>query len=148
MVPTPSTTIPSSQTNAPIMSIPFSIVSFPSGEVELAWGFADDLLQVNISLNTDLQPPLPPVTFQGEVINNRFLTQTDIIHKLFWSPSPDPSVVFYTLFRNGEFLAQFPKQGPFHYQDHNRREHVQDTYVLTTSNAAGVQSFPLTVVLP
>ncbi|QLH34694.1 MAG: hypothetical protein HWD61_04125 [Parachlamydiaceae bacterium] len=60
--------------------------------------------------------------FNGLVIKNRFATQTDIINHLTWSPSTNPSVAGYRILRNGEAIATIPQNGPFVFNDHNRRK--------------------------
>jgi len=91
--------------------------------------------------------PVSPSHFAGKIIENKFATQTDIIHRLKWIPSSDPSVVEYQLFRNGKLIAVIPASGPFIYLDHNRREHVPDTYILIAITASGVQSLPVIAVV-
>jgi len=93
-------------------------------------------------------PPSPPSHFAGKTIENKFATQTDIIHRLKWKPSPDPSVSKYELFRNGKLIAVVPASGPFVYLDHNRRENVPDIYTLIAITASGVQSLPVIAVVP
>jgi len=95
-----------------------------------------------------LTPPLPPSHFAGKTIENKFATQTDIIHCLKWKPSPDQSVFKYELFRNGRLIAVIPASGPFVYLDHNRRKNVPDTYTLIAVSANGLQSLPVTTVVP
>jgi len=86
---------------------------------------------------------IPPSMFVGKAIKNRFATQTDLINKLTWTPSSDPSVVAYLILRNGVLIAEIPASGPFVYLDHNRRKCSVDTYELIAVNAEGVQSTPL-----
>jgi hypothetical protein len=89
---------------------------------------------------------LPPTDFQGKVIENRFLTQTNRIYRLTWKPSPDPFVVKYVLLRNGKKIAEIPATGPYAYDDHNRIPGVKTVYTLY-AKGAGVVSVPLTVTL-
>lgn len=92
--------------------------------------------------------PLPPSHFRGRVVENKFATQIEYVHRLKWVPSPDPTVVGYKLFRNGRLISSISAQGPFKFHDHNRRKHKRDTYVLQAFNANGLLSIPLTLTLP
>lgn len=92
-------------------------------------------------------PPTPPSNLGGQVLKNRFATQTDRVHRLTWQPSQDPSVIGYHVYRNGQLIATIPASGPFIYDDHNRRKRVADVYVVTAFNAAGMESAILTVTL-
>jgi len=92
--------------------------------------------------------PTPPSHFVGRVVENKFATQTEYIHQLKWIPSSDPSVVEYQLFRNGKLIAVIPASGPFVYLDHNRRKHRQDVYTLIAVSSSGLQSLPVTNVVP
>jgi len=96
-------------------------------------------------------PLAPPASFSGQTIENKFLLQTDLIHKLSWTASPDPTVISYTLSRNGTVIytvllsnTPFPA-GPFFYLDHNRNKNVTDVYTLTAQDSSGDVSVPLTV---
>lgn len=102
-------------------------------------------LQVNVG-----QPPFiaGPGNFVGKVIKNVFLTQTEIIHQLRWSPSPDPFVAAYLLYRNGKLIAIIPPNGPYVYDDHNRGNcHHHDTYTLIAISEFNVTSIPISIVL-
>lgn len=88
-----------------------------------------------------------PSNFIGKTIKNKFATQTDIIHQLRWTPSSVP-VLNYFLFRNGEFIAAIPPEGPFIYNDHNRRKHEADVYELVALFATGQTSSPLITKVP
>jgi hypothetical protein len=80
------------------------------------------------------------------VIDNQFLTQTDVIHRLSWFASPDPTVTRYILDRNGRLIATIPA-GPSHfvYDDHDRKNH-RDTYELFAVNATG-PSAPVIIIV-
>ncbi len=103
--------------------------------------------QVFATAGTQLFPPLPPASFSGEVVENRFLLQTDRIHRLQWQPSPDPSVTNYELYRNGKKVAVIPTKGPYWYSDHDRSSRVKDVYRLYAVNSAGSQSTFLQIAL-
>jgi hypothetical protein len=95
-----------------------------------------------------LPTPPPPSHFTGSVLSNRFLTQTDIIHKLVWTPPPDASsIVFYQINRNGAPIAAVPASGPFVYDDHDRSKSKIDLYTIVSVSADGEQSEPLSMTL-
>jgi hypothetical protein len=99
-------------------------------------------------LNQPPSIPLPPTAFAGEVVKNKFATQTDRIHSLTWNASQDPTVVAYKLYRNSVLIAAINATGPsFSYEDHNRHKKVADTYALTSVNSDGIESDPLTLIL-
>ena len=92
-------------------------------------------------------PPSPPESFTGKMVKNKFLTQTNLINSLKWSPSTDSSVVNYLLRRNGDLIFTAPANGPFMYEDHNRKKNTVYAYTLTTLDQYGVESSPLTLTL-
>ncbi len=85
---------------------------------------------IEIILGTHLFPPEPGSNFKGKIIKNRFLTQTDIVHRLTWTPSPSLTVTSYNIYRNGVLIAKIPAKGPFVYDDHGRHKNKVDTYTL------------------
>ncbi len=89
--------------------------------------------------------PTAPASFSGSVIKNKFLTQTDRIYKLVWTPSSDATVVRYLLRRNGVLIDTVPAGGTYRYLDHNRNAKVIDVYTLTSQNESGIESNALTV---
>lgn len=91
--------------------------------------------------------PLPPAAFSGRVVKDKFLSQTDRIHQLMWTPPNDPTVINYLLTRNGILIATIPSTQPPVYLDHNRSKRYADVYTLTSENAGGAQSQSLSVTL-
>lgn len=91
--------------------------------------------------------PAGPTNFKGVVIKNKFLTQTDYIHHLTWTPSSDPNIVGYSLFRNGKLIATIPATGPFEFNDHDRKND-RDTYTLIAFDSQGFESAPVTTTVP
>lgn len=89
--------------------------------------------------------PLPPASITGSSCNNKFASQTDRVHIITWTASPDPTVTSYYLRRNGILIAIIPSTGPFIYYDHNRKNKT-DVYTLTAVNGDG-ESTPITVIL-
>jgi hypothetical protein len=97
-----------------------------------------------------LFPPIPPgptpQEIKGSVCKNRFATTADRVKIITWTPSTNPNVVAYHLKRNGVLIATIPASGPFTYKDHHRCKH-SDVYIITTVNALGQESNPLTVTI-
>jgi hypothetical protein len=90
----------------------------------------------------------PPASISGLVAKNIFATQTDIIHIVSWTASPDSSVVSYNVYRNGVLIGVVPATSPLKYFDHNRYPKVPDTYSVTAVNGSGQQSTPVVITIP
>lgn len=103
---------------------------------------------INVADPSILIEPMPPAKFEGRVIKDELPTQTDYIHQLVWLPSPDRTIVEYLIRRNGHVIARISKQGPFVYNDDNRKKWKKDLYAITAVNADGVESPSLTLTLP
>ncbi len=93
----------------------------------------------------EYEQPSAPISFSGQAINNRLLLQKDLIYKLTWAPTADPTVVSYLLSRNGTLIYTAPAAGPYVFLDHNRNKNEKDVYTLTSQDVNGVISAPLTV---
>lgn len=108
----------------------------------------DQIFNPTYSFFTNILPPPPPSHFVGTVVRNRFLTQTEIVHKLVWSPPGDSTlIVSYQISRNGVVIAVVPASGPFTYYDHNRNNNSKDIYTIVSINADGKQSTPSSIIL-
>lgn len=86
-----------------------------------------------------------PSNLTGEVINNRFLLQTDIVHRLSWSASASLDVVSYAIFRNGVEIANV---AALSYDDHNRSPNTIDFYEVKAVTADGTMSDPASIYIP
>lgn len=113
---------------------------------------------IQASQGTDLFSPLPPPPpppnrptpprhFVGEVLTNKFLTQTEFINRLTWKPSLDPKTVGYHLYQNGVLIDTIPAKGPFTVDLRKRIKNKVYVYRLTAFNKAGVESRSLKVTL-
>lgn len=92
--------------------------------------------------------PFPPAQFFGRVEINRFLYQTDRIHRLMWYPPSDrTSIVSYQITRNGVVIATLPASGPHFYDDHHRSKKQQDIYTIVSISNTGQRSTSLSVAL-
>lgn len=91
--------------------------------------------------------PTPPSNLTATQLKNKFLTQTDLINRICFTPSTDPSVISYLLYRNGALIATIPATGPYCFSDHNRKKNKSYTYSLVAVSAGG-QSTPITIIVP
>lgn len=93
--------------------------------------------------------PLPPSSFTGKVILNKFMTQVDRVNQLTWVASLDPETTEYRLYRNSTLLAIVPADGSprFSYDDHNTNAQTVYQYKLVALDAEGEASAPLYVIL-
>lgn len=89
--------------------------------------------------------PSSPTNFRGKVIKDEFLLETTYIIRLTWTPSSDPNVIGYRLFRNGVLIATIPGGGPFKFEECKR--HKTNTYTLIAFDAEGFESIPITITV-
>lgn len=90
--------------------------------------------------------PLPPSNFHGKILPDpchRCLR----LHLLTWCPSPDPTVVSYRIYENGQVIATTGKKVHAVIIP-NRLPDVSYTYSLVAVNAAGEESTPVTITSP
>jgi hypothetical protein len=127
-------------TGTPSLSMPASFLgelSYPNNSIVLT------LLRVPPIPVPPLNPP-PPSTFNGRIVNNQFLTQTEIMSVLRWTPPVDSSqIVSYQISRNGIVIAVVPTSGPNIYYDHNRKKNTSYIYTIVSLYARGFQSYQL-----
>lgn len=111
-------------------------LSYPNNSIVLT------LLRLPTSL------PPPPSNFNGKVVKNQFLTQTEIANVLRWSPPADSSeIVSYQISRNGVVIAVVPASDPNVYYDHNRKKNMVYIYSIVSLNDRGTQSSSLSIKL-
>ncbi|HEV8051479.1 MAG TPA: hypothetical protein VGP47_03220 [Parachlamydiaceae bacterium] len=91
--------------------------------------------------------PTPPLAIAGTTCTSTFVTQSDTVNVITFTPSIDPTVRRYYVTRNGEFIAVIPAAGPYIYEDHNRNKGVTYIYTVTAVNAENVRSAPIAVVI-
>lgn len=87
--------------------------------------------------------PTPPTNLQGATCH----TALERVNVIAWTPSTDPTVVSYNVFRDGVLVAIVPFTGPFVFYDHNRCSNVPATYSVTAVNAEGFESTPVTITI-
>lgn len=93
-------------------------------------------------------PVVPPTNFKGVFIKNKFATQTNFLHRLTWTSSSDPRVMFYIIYRNGKEIGRVSANGPFQFDDHLRRKNQKDTYTIIAVTADRLESIPISIVVP
>ncbi|MBA3721836.1 MAG: hypothetical protein H0W88_05490 [Parachlamydiaceae bacterium] len=86
---------------------------------------------------------LPPSNLKGEVIKNRFLTQTDIVNHLTWKASPDQNVVIYNIYRNDRLIGNVSSNSRLEFVDHNRKERKLYTYAVEAVDSDELASNPV-----
>lgn len=90
--------------------------------------------------------PLPPSNFHGKILPDpchRCLR----LHLLTWCPSPDPTVVSYRIYEDGQVIATTGRKVQAAIIP-DRLPNVSYTYTLVAVNAAGEESTPLTITSP
>lgn len=117
--------------------------------LNLPQGLSGELSYPNNSIVLTLLSAInPPSSFEGNVIKNRFASQTDIINVLKWTPPADSSgIISYQISRNGVVIAVVPASEPNTYSDHNRQNNTTYTYTIVSLNASGAESTPLSIAL-
>jgi hypothetical protein len=124
-----------------------------TGQFIATWADINQNLYPFYSIYTDgVWSPINTITatfgVTGSVLKDRFLTQTDIIHKLVWTPPADSSsIVFYQITRNGTVIAVVPASGPLVYYDHNRSKRKTDVYTIVSVSANQTYSTSLSITL-
>lgn len=91
--------------------------------------------------------PNPPETIFGEVIQNRFLTQTDRVHRIKWTSSNSDNIIEYKLKRDGSLLKTISANSLLQYDDHNRNSKISNTYSVSSINSFGEESSEVSVTL-
>lgn len=91
--------------------------------------------------------PTPPGEIFGTTCTQNFATHSDRINIITFTPSTDLTVVRYIVRRDGVAVATIPAGGPFVFFDPSRCRGVPNTYTVTSVNADGIKSDPLTVTL-
>lgn len=118
------------------------------GGAAVVWSVDPSRTETIQIVYTGNQNPTPPLNLTGKQVKNKFLTQTDLINELHWSPSLSPSIVSYNIYRNGELIASVPSTDPLVYRDHNRKSKEFYTYEVTAVNSLKMQSDPAVIVIP
>jgi PKD repeat protein len=88
---------------------------------------------------------LAPTNGSGQKITNRFPFEVEWYNQLNWSSTINSSAIGYNIRRNGTLIARaYPNT---QYKDHNRPQKKTDVYTVTSVNASGNESTPLTITV-
>ena len=124
---------------------PLSLIANASGNALAVFNQTNGLFS-----NFFSAPPLQPsngTNFVGRAASDKFLTQIDYVNFLSWTASADETVIGYYISVDGAIVANVLASMPLEAIFHNQRANTSVTYTLTSYNAAGTQSNPLTVTL-
>lgn len=114
------------------------ILSYPNNSIVLTI----------LSVPTPSSDLLPPSSFKGKIVKNRFLDQTDIISVLKWTPPVySEGIVSYQISRDGVMIAIVPASDANVYNDHNRRKKTTYIYEIVSMNANGDKSPSLSITV-
>lgn len=81
----------------------------------------------------------PPASISGEVVVDKFVFQTDVVHKLSWTASPSSAVTGYRIYLNGVSIADVGLETRS-YNIHYRSLDITDTYEVRSINSDGSES--------
>ncbi|MCX5922733.1 MAG: carboxypeptidase-like regulatory domain-containing protein [Candidatus Dependentiae bacterium] len=99
------------------------------------------------TLNFVLTPmALPPASIAGCLVCDKYLTQTNYVHKISWTASPGLCVTGYYVYRNGKQIAFVSSSEKLKYVDcaYNKKT---ATYAVRTINFFGQISASLSITL-
>ena len=120
-----------------------------------AWHVIDSLwkiLKIRSFLKTlkncyaTAQCPLPPCapsapsSFQGTVLTNKFLNQTECVLKTSWIASPSSDVAYYQIYKNGMPIAQISAADPLRCTICLHSCHVTGIYEISAVDNNGFES--------
>lgn len=92
-----------------------------------------------------------PIDLQGKQIENRFLTQSDLINIISWEPDPNhSSAVSYKIYRNAaltDVAGTVAANGPLQFKDHNKQAKQPYTYYVVSEDALGSLSLAAVISL-
>jgi len=99
------------------------------------------------TVDFDLTPkPLPPSSIMGNVVENRYLTETSIVHAIKWTASRGECIELYRIFRNGQLIGTVNSNSQLEFFDHCRKG-MTDTYSVVAVNSFGLESDPISITL-
>lgn len=122
---------------------PDAVAISPNGEFAYVTNYTSNTVSV-IAL------PSFEISGQGCKMQNRFLTQRDLINKLTWSASGTSLPISYSIYRDAgltDLVATVPATESLQFFDHNRLPSVTYTYYLVGTNSAGTTSEPLVITV-
>ena len=106
----------------------------------------------HVAVTNTITPPTPPFVapaenFKGKIVKKKKCNKIDRVARLTWDQSPDTSVRFYKILRNGKYIVTVPATPSTHYKylDRHRKKHKQYIYQLIADT--GVDSSLLVQVV-
>lgn len=101
-----------------------------------------------VNSQTIALPLQPPTNFKGIVVKNKFATQTEYVHQLTWTRSPDARVSEYQIYRNGKLIGTVSANSPSIFNDHDRKKNKKDQYTIIAVSTNGLESTPISIIVP
>lgn len=130
----------------PIIAVgqsPDAIAISPNGEFAYVTNYTSNTVSV-IALQSF------QISAQGSKIQNRFLTQVDLVNKLTWTVSGTSLPVRYLIYRDAALMdlaGTVLATEPLIFLDHNREPNVTYTYYIVGVNRVGTTSEPVVVTV-
>lgn len=122
---------------------PDAIAISPNGQYAYVTNFTSNTVSV-IALQSFL------IAAQGCKMQNRFLTQKDLINKLTWTVSGTSLPVRYSIYRDAaltDLAGTVLASEPLIFLDHNREPNTVYTYYIVGINGVGTTSVPVVVTV-
>lgn len=90
-----------------------------------------ETVQVSFIANTNAN------NFRAVIRSNKFATQTDLIHQLFWNPTVGENVLGYYIYQGKKLIKKVSASEPLTVSIHNRSKKRKYTYTLVTVTPQG-----------
>lgn len=90
------------------------------------------------------------ISARGCKLQNRFLTQLDLVNKITWTVTGTSLPVSYSIYRDAnltDLAGTVLASEPFVFYDHNRNPNVTYTYYIVGTNRVGTTSDPVAVTI-
>lgn len=120
----------------------FDVVTFTGPTPKYTLIYTPTMVQLNF-LGSLLSPP---TNLQGQQKKNQFGWEYELCNQLKWALSPSPEIAGYSIYRDGEKIAQV-SASTSKYNDHHRKKGVTYIYTIKGFGADGSESAPISVVI-
>ncbi len=127
----------------PVGQSPGAITIDSTGEYAYVSNFSSNT--VNVIALQSFQ-----IVAQGSTVQNKYLTQIDLVNKITWTVSGTSLPVSYSIYRDAnltDLAATIPVTAPFVFLDHNRIPDVTYTYYVIGKNQVGTTSVPVVITV-
>lgn len=130
----------------PIIAVgqsPANIAISPNGEFAYVTNFTSNTVKV-IALQSFY------IMAQGARMQNRFLTQADLVNKLTWTVTGTSLPVYYSIYRDADLTdlaGVVPASQSLVFVDHNVSANKNYTYYVVGTNRVGTTSVPVVITL-